>query len=114
MKFSNSKLFAAVLALILVWVIFTQVRMLDGKVVDQAKATALKNIEYPETAKFDKLQETQHGGTRVVCGEYRVKPEGEDYGPARPFIVEVREGEESRFSEFAEDVAQYCNLPGKR
>ncbi|MFJ5446011.1 hypothetical protein ACIKP9_07200 [Methylobacillus methanolivorans] len=114
MRLSNSKLFAAVLALVLVWVIFTQVRMLDGKAVDTAKATALKNIEYPETAKFENLQEVKHGDDSVVCGEYSVKPEGGDYAPAKPFVVEVREGEDARFSELAEDIAQYCNLPGKR
>ncbi|MFL9711661.1 hypothetical protein [Methylobacillus sp. Pita1] len=113
MRLSKSKLFAAIIALILVWVAFTQIRMLDGKAVDTAKATALKHIENPETAKLENLEEVRHGDTSVVCGEYRVKIENGDYGEARKFVVEVHEGEESRFSELDEDIAQYCNLPSR-
>lgn len=113
MRLSKSKLFVAIIALVLVWVAFTQIRMLDGKAVDTAKVTALKHIDNPETAKVENLEEVRHGDTSVVCGEYRVKAESGDYSEARKFVVEVNQGEESRFSELDEDIAQYCNLLGK-
>ncbi|WP_334108750.1 hypothetical protein [Methylobacillus sp.] len=113
-RLSISKLFLAVLALVLAWVVFTQVRMLDGKVIDSAKNAALKHIEYPETAQFEHLQEVKHGEVSYVCGEYRIQPDNEEYGALRPFVVEAREGEDFIFSEAEADVAQYCNLPASR
>ncbi|SNR87591.1 hypothetical protein SAMN05192560_1524 [Methylobacillus rhizosphaerae] len=109
---SRSKLFVMVLVLILVWVAFTQIRMLDGKGIDAAKAAALQQIENPETAKFENLQEVQHGKMSVVCGQYLVKDADGNYGYPRDFVVEIYQDEEPRFSEAGNDVAQYCHVSG--
>lgn len=109
---SRSKLFVIILILILVWVAFTQIRMLDGKAIDAAKAAALQQIENPETAKFENLQEVQHGKVSVVCGQYLTKDTGGNYGSPRDFVVEVYQDEEPRFSEANSDIAQYCHVSG--
>lgn len=113
MKIAKSKLFAAVAALILVWVVFTQVRMLDGKALDTAKAAALKSIPNAETAKIENLEKIQQGDTTVVCGQYSIKNEAGEYQSPRQFSVVVQEPE-AHFSEAPEDVEKYCALPGKR
>ncbi|ABE48803.1 MULTISPECIES: hypothetical protein [Methylobacillus] len=113
MRLSKSKWFAAIIALVLVWVAFSQIRMLDGTAVDTAKTAALKHIENPESAKLENLEEVRHGDMSVVCGDYSVKDDSGNYGPGQKFVVEIREGEEARFSESDEDITQYCNLSGK-
>lgn len=114
MRLSVSKLFLTILALVFAWVVFTQVRMLDGKAIDSAKSAALRHIEYPETAQFEHLQEVKHGQVSYVCGEYRIKSDDGEYSALRPFVVEVREGEDSMFSEAEADIAQHCNLAASR
>ncbi|MCB5186625.1 hypothetical protein LG200_01240 [Methylobacillus caricis] len=113
MRLSKSKFFAAIILLILVWVAFTQIRMVDGSAVDTAKAAALKEIENSETAKFDNIEKIEHGETTVVCGQYSVKDAGGNYTQPRNFSVIVQEPN-SKFSESEEDFNQYCSLPGKR
>lgn len=113
MKLAKSKLFAAIAAIVLLWVVFTQVRMLDGKALDTAKATALKSIPNPETAKIENLEKVQQGDTTVVCGEYSIKDEAGDYQAPKRFSVVVKEPD-AEFSEAPEDVEKYCALPGKR
>ncbi|MCB5191342.1 hypothetical protein LG198_11445 [Methylobacillus arboreus] len=114
MNIAKSKLFIAVVVVVLAWVVFTQVRMLDGKAIDTAKSVALKEIPNPETAKLENLEEIQHGGKTFVCGQYSTKDEEGNYGELVNFVVEVEESEASRFSDSPDEIAQYCNLPGKR
>ena len=113
MRLSKSKFFAGIILLILVWVAFTQIRMVDGNAIDMAKAAALKEIENSETAKFDQMEKVDHGETTVVCGQYSVKDEAGNYTTPKNFSVIVQTPE-SKFSESAEDFNQYCALPGKK